>query len=383
MRLPGKIIPVSIHPLFWVLAALIGWLNSGSLPGTLIWVVIILISVLVHEFGHALTALAFGKSPRIELVAMGGVTTYQTDHLKFWKQFLIVLNGPFFGFLLFVLASIVLQLGFIQSHLWLGIITTFQMVNLFWSIVNLVPVLPLDGGQLLRIVLEATLGLKGVKLSFFIGMCIAVAISFVFFIMQAFLLGALFFLFAFQSFDTWRKSRFLSDPDRDEDNRKKMQEAEMALQSGRKDEAKKLFQEVCSHAPKGILHNSATQYLAFVLFDEGKRHEAYELLVSVKEHLADEAACLLHDLAYEEKNYPLVADLSSTCYQFAPSQEIALRNSRAFAFLKKPKPAGGWLQTAWNMGNLNVEIILSESIFDTIRQNPEFTEFTSKLIHKQ
>src|SRR5689334_3649770 len=104
IRIPGRI-PITIHGTFWILAALIGFLSSYSFFGTFIWVGIILISVLFHEFGHALTALAFKQNPRIELIAFGGVTYHDASKLSFWKQFLITFNGPLFGFLLFVIAS--------------------------------------------------------------------------------------------------------------------------------------------------------------------------------------------------------------------------------------------------------------------------------------
>jgi stage IV sporulation protein FB len=57
LRIPGKI-PIAISPAFWIFAALIGYLNSQSFIGTIIWIGIIFVSVLVHEFGHALTAAA-------------------------------------------------------------------------------------------------------------------------------------------------------------------------------------------------------------------------------------------------------------------------------------------------------------------------------------
>jgi hypothetical protein len=75
-------IPVSIHPLFWGLAALIGWINSQSLMGMLVWMGIIFVSVLIHEFGHALTAVAIRQKANIQLVAMGGLTTFDGPKLK-------------------------------------------------------------------------------------------------------------------------------------------------------------------------------------------------------------------------------------------------------------------------------------------------------------
>src|SRR5579871_2650453 len=156
-------IPISIYPTFWIFAALIGYLNSMSLVGTLIWVAIIFVSVLFHEFGHALTALMFGENPRIELVALGGLTYHQGQKLPFWKQFFIVLNGPVFGFLLVGLATILLQFPSLSQNMMGKVLALTRVVNLFWTIVNLLPVMPLDGGQLLRIILERIFGLKGFK----------------------------------------------------------------------------------------------------------------------------------------------------------------------------------------------------------------------------
>ncbi|MBM3191343.1 MAG: stage IV sporulation protein FB, partial [Chlamydiae bacterium] len=91
-------IPIRISPMFWLTAAIIGWINSQSLIGTVIWIVIIFVSILVHEYGHALMARAFGQFPRIELVAFGGVTYPEGPAISLGKEFLVVLNGPLFSF---------------------------------------------------------------------------------------------------------------------------------------------------------------------------------------------------------------------------------------------------------------------------------------------
>jgi hypothetical protein len=75
IEIPGRI-PLAIHPFFWVFAALIGWMNSQTILGTLIWVGIIVVSVVVHEFGHAITAVLFKQKARIQLIALGGVTPF-------------------------------------------------------------------------------------------------------------------------------------------------------------------------------------------------------------------------------------------------------------------------------------------------------------------
>ncbi|MCB1116576.1 MAG: M50 family metallopeptidase, partial [Chlamydiia bacterium] len=160
-------IPVKISPFFFLTAALIGWLSSAGMDHmfilTIIWVVVIFVSILVHEYGHALTARYFGQKPRIHLVAFGGITYPEGKRLRGWREFLVVLNGPLFGLILFVIALFLLSTNFFENPFALITLKIFAWVNLFWTLVNLLPVMPLDGGQLLRVIFESIFGAKGLK----------------------------------------------------------------------------------------------------------------------------------------------------------------------------------------------------------------------------
>ena len=377
MRIPGRI-PITIQPWFWVLAAFIGFLYSKAIFGILIWMGIIFISVLFHEFGHALTAVAFRQKTQIHLVALGGVTTFTGPRLSFPKQFLIVLNGPLAGFVLFLIAAGLMTLP--MKPQFLLILSWIRDVNLFWTIVNLLPVLPLDGGQLLRIALEGFFGVKGFKASLLIGMSISLLASFYFFLIQAFLAGAFFFLFAYQSFDTWRKSRLAVAADRDDEFQKLLEQAEQFLKRGDKEHAKELFERLRVKGNGGMLALAATQYLAFLYAEENRRRDAYEMLLPMKKNLTEEGLCLLHQLADEERDFSLVAELSAECYRLTQTQEIALRNAKAFAALNQPEPAGGWLQTAWQHCPFEVRLFINQPEFDSVRSNPVFLEFVNKLV---
>ena len=129
----------------------------------------------------------------------------------------------------------------------------------------------------------------------------------------------------------------------------------------------------------GLLAATAAQYLAILYMQEGKHSEAYDLLLPIREHLADDTRCLLHQLAAEYLNYPVVADLSAECYQIAPTQEMALRNARAFAHLKQPKLAGGWLQTALTYGGIELSAVMKEEEFASLKGNSQFEEFLEHL----
>src|SRR5690606_38971533 len=97
----------------------------------------------------------------------GGVTQYDGPKLKKWQQFLIVFNGPFFGFLLFAAATFCLQFAWSETPLLKVGLHLMQIANLFWTVVNLLPILPMDGGHLLRIVLEKFFGMKGLRIALF------------------------------------------------------------------------------------------------------------------------------------------------------------------------------------------------------------------------
>jgi len=379
IRIPGKI-PIIIHPTFWIFAVLLSFLASGgSLIGTLIWLGVIVFSLLFHEFGHALTSLSFGQKPRIELVALGGITYPEGPKLSYPKEFLVVFAGPFAGFLLFLIAAFLERIPFFATGLVGGIRAIFEMINFFWTIVNLVPVLPLDGGQLLRIVFEAIFGIKGLRYSLMVGAIIALLVSLTFFLIQQFLVGAIFFLFAFQSFDLWRKSRSMAEPDRDETVKKDFEMAEDYLRMGKKEEAANLFEKVREESHKGLLYNAASQYLGMIKADLGDPKGAYLLLLPLKKELPPDLLVLLHRLAFEEKNYPLVVEIGGVCFQEYPSKEVALQTAEACAVLGKVTEAIGWLETAIDEGVENLTPILSSKLFDPIRQHPDFQEFIKAL----
>ncbi|HLB52659.1 MAG TPA: M50 family metallopeptidase [Chlamydiales bacterium] len=376
--IPGRI-PIAIHPFFWVVAALIGWLYTQNFIGTLIWIGIIFVSVVVHEFGHALTASLFRQKAQIQLVALGGLTSYVGPKLRFWQQFLIAFNGPLFGFFLFLAATFLIASHLIESQAILSVIKVFQMANLFWTMINLLPILPLDGGQLLRIVLEASFGVKGFKAALLVGAILATLFALACFVVRAFLAGAIFFLFAFESFDAWRKSRLVNRADRGNEIQELMEKGDLALKAGKKSEAKGLFEEVVRRGEGGMFATAANQYLAFLEEEEGKHQEAYKRLLPMQDNLSSDAILLLHRLAAKAKNFELVAKLSSDCYQLSSTQEIALRNARAFAHLKQAKPAGGWLQTALQYEGLKLTDLLNEPEFAAIKNEPDFQEFLKGL----
>ena len=148
-------IPVRVHPIFWLTAAFLVW--NGDRPDlTFIGVLCVFASVLVHEMGHALATKHFGWHPSIVLYFFGGyATTTRHSHLR---NIVVLAAGPLAGLALFGLVLMGLHFlirgGVTPNDYVLAAVRVLLFANLLWSLMNLIPVYPLDGGQIVREVLE-------------------------------------------------------------------------------------------------------------------------------------------------------------------------------------------------------------------------------------
>lgn len=203
-RLFGVNVEIQIG--FWINAVLIA-ATSGvtTAPEMAIWIAAILVSILLHEYGHALAIARHGIEPEITLHWMGGHTTWRTVlPISRLRRVLISLAGPFAGFLLagLVYAFISLFPGTFQhlpalARRALGVVL---VVNVYWGVFNLIPVLPLDGGH----VLEHALGPKRIRLTATISLIIAAGGALAFFLLHMYFAAFIFALSAFQSFQRLR-----------------------------------------------------------------------------------------------------------------------------------------------------------------------------------
>ncbi|GMU59512.1 MAG: hypothetical protein AMXMBFR34_12750 [Myxococcaceae bacterium] len=130
-----------------------------------LWMVMISGSVLVHELGHATAARLMGYPPTVHLLGLGGLTRAQGVERMPWHQdVLFTLAGPGAGLALGVLAGLLsLALG---AAGWLPgglryVLEGLFFANLYWTLVNLVPIAALDGGRVASAVLTRVLGRPG------------------------------------------------------------------------------------------------------------------------------------------------------------------------------------------------------------------------------
>lgn len=170
--------PVSVYPWFFLTAVLLGS-NLGFGWQMAAWIVVVFVSVLVHELGHALVGRAFGGSPEIRLEAFGGVTFPQfRTRPGPGRQFLLSAAGPVFGLGLGLLAYALLRAwppepGSVSA--WT--VAQFIWVSIVWAAFNLLPILPLDGGNMLLAFLEGVRRKPSLALASWISLAIALAVG--------------------------------------------------------------------------------------------------------------------------------------------------------------------------------------------------------------
>ena len=154
--------PLRIDPFFFVTAWLIGGRQEPL--WMLVWVVVVLTGVLAHELGHAFAGRRLGLEPWIRLMAFGGMTGWmQPRRLTAGQQILISAAGPAVGI---SIGGAVLVAGLAgafaeASPAVLRVLDFVLWVNLGWGVLNLLPILPLDGGHILASVAGLVAGRNG------------------------------------------------------------------------------------------------------------------------------------------------------------------------------------------------------------------------------
>ena len=233
-------IPVTVSPFFWVTAMLLGfhWLSlePGGPANLLAWVLCVFVSLILHEFGHALTMRAFGHRPEVVLHHFGGYATYRGRETA-GRSLLITMAGPGVQLLLFVAltigASLMLginpaillspsnlfvapwfvgesfsQAGFFDAGTPLYAITVSLLwINLIWPLFNLLPVLPLDGGRILASVLELSRVRRAEMWAQRVGVVLGTLVAVYFLFNGAFLIGAMFAFMAMANYQALQGER--------------------------------------------------------------------------------------------------------------------------------------------------------------------------------
>ncbi len=194
-------IPVRVHPLFWLMAVLFG-ASTNNLIYLLVWVAVVFVSIVVHELGHAFVFRLYGQRSQVVLHVAGGLTVPEPSRwgnssanvsLRPGQEVLVSLGGPFAGFLLAGLVMLVvvavggsvvfstilfilpMPTAFLPTSNAIAnlVVVDLLWVSIFWGLINLLPVYPLDGGNVARYVLLKIDPRDGIQTSIWLSVIVA------------------------------------------------------------------------------------------------------------------------------------------------------------------------------------------------------------------
>lgn len=157
-----KGIDAYVHASFLLLLAWAAWAafqGAGSGLAALLGVVFLIGvfgSVLLHEFGHALTARHYGiRTRRIVLWPIGGIAQLEGQPRTPKQELHIALAGPAVNFVLAAGLWGLISIAGLPSY---GLLASLMVANLTLGLFNLVPAFPMDGGRILRAFLATRMG---------------------------------------------------------------------------------------------------------------------------------------------------------------------------------------------------------------------------------
>jgi Zn-dependent protease len=178
-------IPLRITPIFWIMTIVLGW-GDGNPQNVAVWVGCVFLSITVHEMGHALTNKLFGLRSIVVLHGLGGVCATEERQISSWKRVLVLFNGPFAGFLLAGLVYLTVRANAagallpgvpLQSGIPSEIISDLLFINIVWGVLNLIPIWPLDGGQIMGVFMRKLSQRRGMEFMHGMSMLVAALIG--------------------------------------------------------------------------------------------------------------------------------------------------------------------------------------------------------------
>ena len=149
-------IPVTIRPSFLVIAALIGFTSRRPIVYLVAWVAIVFLSILIHELGHAITARSYGAEVAIELNGIGGLTSWSVPDRELGpgQRALVAAAGSGVGVLFGGAVWLFERFTGPYDEVAGFVVSNLILVNVFWGLLNWLPIRPLDGGHLFTSLLQ-------------------------------------------------------------------------------------------------------------------------------------------------------------------------------------------------------------------------------------
>jgi len=202
-------IPVTVQPYFWVTMALVGGalnqrtMTPEGLLGLALFMIAGFISIMVHELGHALTIKHYRLPTSITLEAFGGYATHPGGRLSRVQDFLVTAAGPAYQLVLGLVAHVLLHRLPFNERMFI-FLEALRWVSVAWGLLNLLPILPLDGGRLVN----ALLGSSRIRITLWVTIVTGVIFALLGILFNQYFLAIFMGMYVYQAFQGLKETRW-------------------------------------------------------------------------------------------------------------------------------------------------------------------------------
>ncbi len=383
-----------VEPSFWLLAAVLAWSASSGgylasrVPTFAIWLALIFAVTLIHEAGHAGAALVFGSRAAVRLHGMGGETRHEAQPpLSFARQLVVTVSGPIVGIasgaaawalMLSLLARGLL--GWPRGPVLLYALSEFTRLSVFWNLLNLAPVPPMDGGTLLGAVLSRWFGRAGLKAAHGVGIALAGLLGVAALAAGATLSAAVFGLFALGGYQRMRELAVRTEQDDDPALQTEFYELQERVNA--KDGGPAVLRRLAKlrrSAGPGVIQAAASHLLAVAFLRARRPRAAYLILRPVADRLSYQGKALLQGLACDEGDVERAIALGGVLFPEKSDPRVAYVNAAAHAKKGEDDAAIEWLKTALRLGLPDARKAVGEPEFDALRARSDYAEIAAQL----
>ena len=166
--------------LLWIAAAHYAQGGWDAAVAGVVFIALLFLCVLLHEFGHIFAARRYGvQTPDVILLPIGGVARLERIPEEPAQELVVALAGPavnlvIAGVLYLALGGLVPREGLEVDNPGVGLLARLLWANLFLAVFNLIPAFPMDGGRVLRAFLAHRLGYaRGTQIAASVGQAVA------------------------------------------------------------------------------------------------------------------------------------------------------------------------------------------------------------------
>ena len=189
-------IPVEVQPFFWITLVILGGAIGADTAADVFRILLFVLAGFISR--------SYGANVQVTLQAFGGFAAYSGVRMSRARSFLITAAGPGVQIILGLIVFAALPfLGNLNEN-GAYFLSILMFISFFWAILNLLPVLPLDGGQMLN----AVLGPARLKITLWVTIIVSIGVGVAMLFKTSSIIFPIFLgMFAWQAFQALKENR--------------------------------------------------------------------------------------------------------------------------------------------------------------------------------